>query len=276
MHKYLLLIAAFCCFSFGVSLKKKISDPDFRYEFYTTDKVVKPESDRHYYWFKGGRIHSSEYGTGGELLHDEFFKYYHSNQLAEAGKFKNGIKEGYWKSWFENGTLQSKAYWNDGQLDGSYYAYDETGNLVEEGRYKNNKKHGRWINYIKGDTLKYKRGELVVKKVKAKDTLTNGNKKPGFFKRLFSKKDKPEDKEVNKTQQQVKPKSAVQQAGEQDKQSFFGRLFSKKDKGDKTKQPKQQKVKKEKVKKQSQPKDDKPGFFKRLFGKKDKKQVSNG
>ena len=98
--KICLLLSTVLLFSFSeTSLKKRISDADFRYEFYTTNKAVNPEPDRQYFWFKGGAIHNSEYG---ELLHSQFQKFYHSNQLAEAGKYNNGLKEGNWKSWFKN------------------------------------------------------------------------------------------------------------------------------------------------------------------------------
>lgn len=230
MRKYFLLIVLFMLFGFGgTSLKKRISDANWRYEFYTTDKVVTPKSEREYYWFKGGLIHKSEYGTGGELLHKDFYKYYHSNQLAETGQYKCGLKEGYWKTWFENGALQSEVYWSSGQRDGSYYMYDQTGFLVEKGRFKNNKKHGRWINYISKDTLKYRRGELVIKKVKVKDTLSD---KPGFFKRLFGSKKEKQGKEnqpeVKKSKPADRNDNNTQAAGEgQPKKTFFGRLFSK-------------------------------------------------
>ena len=235
MHKYALLLVAFFLVSFaGTSLKKRISDENFRYEFYTTDKVVSPKEDRQYYWFKGGKIHNSEYGLAGELLHDDYLKFYHSNQLAESGAFKNGLKIGEWKTWFENGKLHSKTYWNKGQRDGESLVYDTTGNLVEEGNYKNDKKHGTWINYVEGDTLKYRKGELKVKKVK--DTLKEN--KPGLFKRIFSKKEKdslavkqPKPEKVKESKQKKKTTKPGQDNKDKgNKESFFKRLFGKKDK----------------------------------------------
>ncbi|MCO6147924.1 toxin-antitoxin system YwqK family antitoxin [Flavobacterium sp. NRK1] len=228
--KICLLLSVFFLFSFSeTSLKKRISDADFRYEFYTTDKTLSPKPERQYYWFKGGAIHNSEYGLAGELLHKDFFKFYHSNQLAETGKYNNGLKEGYWKTWFKNGVLQSNTYWDSGQKDGRYYAYDETGFLIEQGKYKNNKKHGRWVNYISKDTLKYRDGKIVVKKIKVKkvkDTLHNNRQ--GFLKRLFIKKQK--DENVNSATPAVKKNNS----GTEKKPGFFKRLFSKKEKKPKT------------------------------------------
>jgi len=261
MHKCLLFFSVFFLFSFSeTSLKKRISDADFRYEFYTTNKAINPERDRQYFWFKGGAIHNSEYGMAGELLHSQFQKFYHSNQLAEAGKYNNGLKEGNWKSWFKNGVLQSNVYWSEGQKDGSYYAYDETGFLIEFGKFKNNKKHGRWINYISKDTLKYREGKVVLKKIKEKDTIQKN--KPGFFKRIFSKKDTLQSK-------QRKADKVKGASGEETKKGFFKRVFSKKQKNENATIVEQQispLIQKEK----------KDNFFKRLFSKKEKKPNNNG
>ncbi|TRW27544.1 hypothetical protein FMM05_02580 [Flavobacterium zepuense] len=263
MRKYFLLLGVFALFSFSeTSLKKRISDEYFRYEFFTTDKDITPKEGKTYYWFKGGTIHSSEHGVGGELLQDDFLKYYHSNQLAEAGKYKKGLREGYWKTWFENGTLQSKTYYDDGQKDGSYFAYDKTGFLTETGTYKNSLKHGRWINFINKDTLKYREGKVVVKKVKpVKDTLQPANGKPGFIKRVFYKKD-------NKNKVAVQENSANQK-----KPGFFKRIFKKKDAPINDTAEVKAVQQAETVK---QRKEKKPGFFKRLFSKKNKENQNNG
>jgi len=202
MYKYILFIGLLAlCSCAGTSLKKRISDPNFRYEFYTTEEKVSARPEREYFWFKGGLIHNSEYGAAGELLHTDYVKYYHSNQLAEAGKYKIGLKQGYWKTWFDTGVLQSKTYWSKGQKDGSYYGYDQTGHLIEAGRYKNNKKHGRWINHVSKDTIKYRRGEVVIKKLKEKT--------PKKEKRQKEKKNKKQNTEVGK------------------KKTLLGRIFSK-------------------------------------------------
>lgn len=259
MRKFFLLISVFAFFSFtATSLKKRISDRNFRYEFYTTDKSVNLKQDREYYWFKGGLIHNSEYGMAGELLHDEYLKLYHSNQLAEAGTYKYGLKEGYWKTWYETGALQSKTYWDEGQKDGSYYSYDPTGFLTEEGHYKNNRKHGRWINYISTDTMQYRKGQLVHKKVK--DTT------PGFIKRLFIKKKERGEKADSSAA------TTDLQKGEKEKNSAFRRLFSKKKAQDSNRNSKNVKEDKKLQHKEK----GKNSWFNRLFGKSKSEKKDNG
>lgn len=266
MRNFLLLLALlFLCSFSDLSLIKRISDAQFRYEFYTVPKKVTPKKDRVYYWFKGGAVHNTEYGFSGELLHDSFLKYYHSNQLAESGRFKNGLKEGDWKTWYENGVLQSDTEWDNGQKDGEYLSYDKTGFLTEKGYYSNGLKTGKWINYISKDTLKYRNGKIVVKKekhsLKEKDTLVAKNNK-GFFSRVFGKKTPAEDVK-KKDKPKVKEAKKVNRSSQE--KGFFSKLFRKNNNESK---PNVKQASKKPVKKT----DDKKSFIYRLFHKKEQKE----
>lgn len=182
---------------------KRISDKEFRYEFYTTQKTITPKINKNYFWFKGGIIHTATAGIAGELLHGGFLKMYHSNQLAEQGEFKKGLKKGLWKTWYENGNLSSIGTYTLGLKSGKFTYFSTTGEVVEKGKYKNDKKTGIWINYLKKDTTFYKNGNLFTKTKKSKKSkqeksqspksdLKNSepSKKESFFKRLFGKKNK--------------------------------------------------------------------------------------
>lgn len=145
---------------------KRISDENFRYEFYVTDKSIIPRPNKVYFWFKGGAIHNAQGGFGGNLLNDVFLKTYHSNQIAEHGTFKNGIKVGIWKTWHPNGLIESTQKWSKGLRTGMSYKYDENGVIIEKGYYKNDQKQGKWYDFIKKDTTSYKNGIPVLKKQK--------------------------------------------------------------------------------------------------------------
>ena len=165
---------------------KRISDKEFRYEFYTTDKKVKAKDNKIYYWFKGGLIHNAQAGFVGELLDDKFVKTYNSNQIAEQGTFRKGLKIGLWKTWYTNGIVATTQKWCNGLRSGTFYSYDEKGLLIEKGKFRKNEKHGIWIDCIKKDTIVYKKGLIFIKKIK--EEKDNNNDKPNFFKRLFRKK----------------------------------------------------------------------------------------
>lgn len=167
LSRFLHLILAMLFLSFTDPYTiKRISDLNFRYEFYTTDKIVKPDADKMYYWFKGGLIHNAQGGTAGVLLDGKYIKMFHSNQLAEQGEFKNGIKVGLWTTWHPNGIKESTLNWKKGLRKGTYHRYNPQGELAEKGSYKKDKKEGRWIDYEKNETIIYSKGVGVVKKTK--------------------------------------------------------------------------------------------------------------
>ena len=223
---------------------KRISDKNFRYEFYTINKSISIKHNREYFWFKGGLIHKAEGGISGQLLHGEFKKFYHSNQLAEEGNFKYGLKVGLWKNWFENGTIKSTQYWNSGLQTGLYYVYDASGNTIEKGNYKKGKKHGNWINFVSKDTVMYKNGLVFIPKPK------------------LSKEEKQSLKEKTKAEKEAKAiakekeREAKKIAKEQEKKQKEASKGQKSKSGTKKEQPKPQTGKKD-------------NFFKRLFSKKE-------
>lgn len=158
------IIFVFTLFSFtNPYTVKRTSDRDFRYEFYTTHKKIKPNKDQMYFWFKGGVIHETQGGIAGDVLNDKFIKMYHSNQIAEQGKFKNGLRVGVWKTWHKNGILATDQNWHNGLRSGLYSRFDTNGNLIEKGRFIANYKTGKWINTENQDTITYKKGKIVTK-----------------------------------------------------------------------------------------------------------------
>lgn len=218
---------------------KRISDQYFRYEFYTTDKDVNIKHNKDYYWFKGGLIHKAEGGVSGQLLDGEFKKYYHSNQLAEQGFFKRGLKIGLWKTWFEDGTTESTQEYSSGQKDGQFYSYSSGGKMLEKGYYVSGKKHGNWINYVTQDTVQYKKGKIFVpkpkltkeekaaaKEQKKKEQELKKQKKEQEQENKKSGKPKTAKKETKKTEQSKESKKN----NDTEKQGFFKRIFSKKEK----------------------------------------------
>lgn len=245
---FLGLVLIFMLVSFSdpyLNLKKRITDKQFKYEFYTTQKKVNPKSDVIYYWFKGGAIHTSEEGIAGELLNDQFDKFYLSNQLAEKGKFRKGKKVGVWRTWHPNGVLATEEEWAGGQKNGNFISYSDDGVLLIKGLFRSDKKEGKWINYFSNDTVVYKK-DLVVKpkqqKKEAKESskpskeittnkvVPTASTKKGFIEDEEDFDEVPVKKAASKTA--VKNNTSVnkKEVKTDKKESFFKRLFSKKDK----------------------------------------------
>ncbi|NHN27975.1 hypothetical protein FIA58_020035 [Flavobacterium jejuense] len=213
---------------------KRVSDKEYRYEFYTTDKVSSIKNTKKYYWFKGGLIHSSQGGVAGQLLNDDFKKFYHSNQLAEQGKFKKGLKVGLWKTWFQNGTLETTQKFSNGLSSGDFQKFDGNGNIIEKGKFKKGKKHGQWVNYISKDTIQFKNGEIFIPKPKLTKEEKALAKEAKFKEKEALKLQKEKEKELKKAEkeksQNQKGKSKESPKEKNKKENFFTRLFSKKEK----------------------------------------------
>lgn len=216
--------------------KKKVTEKDFKYEFYVTKKKPEINDKKVYYWFKGGTIHASEGGDSGELLDGVFEKFYLNNQLAEKGRFRKGLKVGIWKTWHSNGSIKTQCYWNNGRKNGSFYEYDERGILVEKGRFIKDKRQGKWVNFQQKDTLQYRRDDVFIKKISTKDSirlLTKKRKQKEVKQKKDLKKKEKEQQKQSKAQLRKKNKEAKKQILNkkvEKKESFFKRLLSKKEK----------------------------------------------
>lgn len=236
---FFLTAVLFGTFSFNsYDLKKRITDKSFRYEFYTTHENVKVKTNRFYYWFKGGAIHSSEFDYSGELLEGGYEKFYLNNQLAEKGSFKKGLKVGLWKTWHTNGAIETKQNWKNGQKSGVFLHYNDQGELIEKGRFRGNKKHGRWHHYKTKDTLNFKENSIVKKLTKKeKDSIQQKKKEQKEIDKVTKKhlkevkaKEKSDKKEQKKQASELK---AASKSKEPKKESFRNKLFPKKEKSPK-------------------------------------------
>ncbi len=151
-----------------------------------------------YYWFKTGEIHTSISNAGGLVLHEDYSKFYRSKQLAEKGDFNYGLKDGEWRSWYENGSLKTIIDWKSGLKHGVYISYDQEGELKESGTYTNHKKSRMWINHKLKDTTYYKGDSAYATKPVSKVN--------GFFSKLFRKRDSTEKAQI-KFDRQLKRKA---------------------------------------------------------------------
>ena len=209
---------------------KRISDKDFRYEFYTTNKKVNVKHDKEYFWFKGGLIHKAEGGVAGQVLDGAFKKHYHSNQLAEQGTFKKGLKVGLWKTWFENGTTKSTQEYSSGLKQGKFFSYNVEGKMLEKGYYKSGKKHGFWINFVKQDTTRYKNGVIFIKKPKLTKEEKAALKEQKQKERELEKLKKEKQKEAKAKEKELKKNAKAEPKNKTKKEPFYKRIFKKKEK----------------------------------------------
>ena len=115
---------------------------EYKCDFYVSlsDKKIKYQDTLHYFWYKAKKIHVTQGASEGYELHGPYTKFYHSGQLAEQGEFREGLKDGIWKEWYESGRLKSIYNYNRGELSGSYRLYNEAGDLRESGKIRRGQK----------------------------------------------------------------------------------------------------------------------------------------
>ena len=63
------------------------------------------------------------------------------------GSFKNGLREGSWVRYWDNGNLYYKGDYKNGKKEGSWVSYHKNGQLRYKGDYKNGEEEGSWVGY---------------------------------------------------------------------------------------------------------------------------------
>ena len=94
-----------------------------------------------------------------EQKYEEFDDY---GNLYKEGQFKNGLKEGIWKTYYDD-SYDIENYHN-GKLNGEFKKFSKDNHLLVKGEYKEHKKEGVWGFYYSDGGLKneveYKNGEI--------------------------------------------------------------------------------------------------------------------
>jgi len=77
-----------------------------------------------------------------------------SRNLEYEGSYKDGIREGLWKWWYENEQLSIEAYYKNGKLEGFYRAWHNNGQLLLETNYKSGEENGVFKRWYESGQLK--------------------------------------------------------------------------------------------------------------------------
>ena len=80
--------------------------------------------------------------------------YYDNGQLWGKGDYKNGDEEGTWVEYWKNGQLFSKGNYTNGKREGTWVYYWGNGQLWKKGDYKNGEREGTWVWYHRDGSKK--------------------------------------------------------------------------------------------------------------------------
>lgn len=139
------------------------------------------QDDKRYYWFHQGEVKSTVGNHAGSVLHGAFEKFDRKGNLIEKGDFSNGLKDGSWMTWHDNGNVASMYSWNDGWRSGDFKEFNREGSLRIKGSYRNDKLHGTVYYYTPAGAVvreeRYRYGQLM--KEKGKKTVKDRKKPDG-------------------------------------------------------------------------------------------------
>jgi antitoxin component YwqK of YwqJK toxin-antitoxin module len=99
-----------------------------------------------YYSYRGQTVsHRVEYAAGKH--HGKEQSFYPNGNVAEETVWENGVKNGMWKQFFENGQIKSTCAYAAGKLEGRFAAYFPDGAKEIEGVYRNGVPDGEWKHF---------------------------------------------------------------------------------------------------------------------------------
>ena len=108
-------------------------------------------------YYKNGKLQEKgEYQNNKKI---GFWKKYHDDGvMGESGTYKNDLRQGEWLFNYKHGyahadTLQTKANYIDGELNGHFEQYYLNGKLEMKGDYDKGNKTGKWSFYYENGQL---------------------------------------------------------------------------------------------------------------------------
>ena len=102
----------------------------------------------YYTWYLRNGFASTQGGYEGILLEGSYTKMLRDNTLLEKGQFEEGLKDGKWITWHDQGSKEGVSRWNQGKQQGDQSLYDATGMLEQSQSFRKGKQHGEETIYL--------------------------------------------------------------------------------------------------------------------------------
>ena len=114
-----------------------------------------------YYSEFDGTMRVREHFVLGKL-HGTSASFYNSGKVSEEVEWSDGLREGSWMQFFEDGSFRLKGHHENDRLNGPYEVWFPDNTLMMEGFYKEGQSEGTWHYYNdRGEllhTIEYKNG----------------------------------------------------------------------------------------------------------------------
>jgi antitoxin component YwqK of YwqJK toxin-antitoxin module len=115
-----------------------------------------------YYSFYSKKLVRTEFYTLGKL-NGKSLAYSESGKVSEEVTYKDNIKEGPWKQYYEDGTVKMFSGFTAGKRSGAFILNYPNGIPEWNGKYVDDKMDGKWVHFnekgIPETTIEYKDGK---------------------------------------------------------------------------------------------------------------------
>jgi antitoxin component YwqK of YwqJK toxin-antitoxin module len=115
---------------FTREIEVKNTDSIVKTYILVSGKAISPDKPVLYYWYYDNKIHFNQSGIAGFPLHGKYLVFDRNGKLTCSGFFQNGLKDGEWKYWFNNGNIKRLEKYKLGLLKGLPSNYDENGDII--------------------------------------------------------------------------------------------------------------------------------------------------
>ena len=116
--------------------------------------------------YENGNVKTIIYlkNDANKLIKIKTENYFVSGQLESLINFKNNQKHGEYISFWENGEMSSRGFFNDGKMDSLWNFWDSNGNIEGISNWSKDLKHGKWTAFYNSGQIKqesiFKEGNL--------------------------------------------------------------------------------------------------------------------
>jgi antitoxin component YwqK of YwqJK toxin-antitoxin module len=133
--------------------------------YYTNGDSLVTKMDR----YSNGILRSKVPYNDSNQMHGEGNWYHENGALWITGSYKNGLKNGLFKFYYSDSTLNEISKYKNGKGHGSVKVYYQSGILARSLHYKNDLKTGTWFEYNdKGELSsikKFKKDSLITEEL---------------------------------------------------------------------------------------------------------------
>ena len=116
--------------------------------------------------YENGNVRSITYlkNDSNKLIKIKTEDYFTNGQLESSTNFKNNQKQGEYTSFWENGEMSSRGFFNDGKMDSIWKFWDSNGNIEGISNWRKDLKHGKWTAFYNSGQIQkesnFHEGEL--------------------------------------------------------------------------------------------------------------------